>query len=57
MTDKTLKQIGHGIRWGLEISILWFGVFPETGFWTAFTLTMLTLGTEWFWINPKDWKK
>lgn len=57
MTNQKLKQIAHFIRWSLELGILWLLVLPETGFWTSFTLTMLTLGTEWFWIDPKDWKK
>jgi len=32
-------------------------VLPETGVWTTFTLMMLTVGTEFFYFVPKDWKK
>jgi len=57
MTDKKLKQIGHFIRWSAELGILWLLVLPETGFWTTFVLTLLTVGTEWFYFIPKDWTK
>jgi len=57
MTDQKLKRIAHCIRWILEFGILWFLVLPETGVWTTFTLMMLTVGTEFFWFVPADWKK
>jgi hypothetical protein len=57
MTDNTYKKIGHCIRWALELGILWIFVLPETGPWTTFVLTMLTVGTEWFYFTPKDWSK
>jgi len=57
MTDKKVKQIVHFIRWSLELGILWFLVLPETGFWTTFTLMMLTAGSEVFWFVPSDWKR
>ncbi len=57
MSEILLRQIAHIIRWCLEFIILWFLVLPETGFWTTFTLTMLTVGTEFFYFSPSDWKK
>lgn len=57
MKDVQYKRLGYFIRWVLELTVVWVFVLPETGPWTAFTLTMLTVGTEWFWFVPNDWKK
>lgn len=57
MHDKRLKQIGHIIRWLLELIIIWLFAFPETGVWTAFVLTMITVGIEWDHIDLEGWKK
>ena len=51
-TDKSVKRrIAHYIRWALELIVLWGFVFPETGPWTAFTLTMMTIGIEWDYLT------
>ena len=55
MKDKQLKRIGLLIRWGLELAIIWFGAFPETGVWTCVVLTLITIGIEWDYIVPNDW--
>lgn len=38
-------MIANVIRWGLTI-VLIYGVFTETGIWTAISLTLLFLGIE-----------
>jgi hypothetical protein len=55
MENNRYKQIGHMIRWALEIIIIWLFVYVETGGWTAFALTMLTLGVEFDHFNKDDW--
>jgi len=55
--NKQLKRSAHFIRWGLELILIWFFVFPETGFWTGFVLTMITVGIEWDHIDFKDWSE
>ncbi len=55
MVDKQLKRIGHFIRWGLELTVIWFFAFPETGIWTAIVLTLITVGIEWDHIDFKEW--
>jgi len=50
------KQVGHILRWVFELIILWAFVFPETGPWTAFTLTMITIGIEFDHFKPSDWR-
>lgn len=35
-----------GVRWLSEIGLIWFLVLPETGVWTAITLTLLTIAIE-----------
>ena len=57
MDDKRYKQIGHLIRWALELVIIWALVLPETGFWTCVALTMVTVGIEWDHIDFNDWRK
>lgn len=51
MDEKGYRKIGHYIRWMLELIVLWAFVFPETGPWTAFTLTMMTIGIEWDYLT------
>ena len=41
-----LTAVAHVIRWMLELGIVWGLVFPETGPWTAITLTMIAIGIE-----------
>jgi len=55
MGDKQLKRIAHFIRWGLELIVIWFFAFPETGVWTGVVLTLITIGIEWDHIDLKDW--
>lgn len=55
MKDKQLKRIAHFIRWGLELSVIWFLAFPETGIWTGVVLTLITIGIEWDHIDLTDW--
>lgn len=57
MDDKKLKQIGHIIRWSLELIIIWWFALPETGVWTSFVLTMMTIGIEWDHTDWEVWKK
>ena len=56
MDDKKLKQIGHIIRWSLELIVIWLFAFPETGVWTAITLTMMTIGIGGNFINLENRK-
>lgn len=55
MENKELKRIAHFIRWGLELIVIWFLAFPETGIWTGVVLTLITVGIEWDHIDLKDW--
>lgn len=55
MVDKQLKRIAYFIRWGLELTFIWFLAVPETGIWTGFVLTMITVGIEFDHIDFKDW--
>ncbi len=55
MSDKRYRQIAHMIRWALEVIVLWLFVYVETGPWTAFALTMLTLGVEFDHFDKGDW--
>ncbi len=57
MTDAQYKRLAHFIRWALELFVIWVFVLPETGGWTCFTLTMITVGIEWDHINLLDWRK
>ena len=57
MDDKKLKQIGHIIRWSLELLVIWLFALPETGAWTAFILTMMTIGIEGNFINLESRKQ
>jgi hypothetical protein len=57
MDDKKLKQIGHIIRWSLELIVIWLFALPETGVWTAFVFTMITIGIEWDHIDLEVWRK
>ena len=43
-------RIAHCIRWLLELIVIWAFVFPETGPWTGFALTMITIGLEFDYI-------
>ncbi len=56
MPDEIHKQVGHMIRWALELMLVWAFVFPETGGWTCFALTMITVGIEFDHFNAEDWK-
>jgi len=53
----THLQVAHLIRWALELVVIWSFVWPETGSWTAFTLTMITVGIEFDHFKPNDWRK
>jgi hypothetical protein len=55
--DITLKQIGHIIRWLLELIVIWLFVLPETGVWTAISLTMITVGIEGNFFNIESRKQ
>ena len=55
MTNKRYKQIAHMIRWALEVIVIWLFVYVETGFWTSFALTMITLGIEYDHLDRRDW--
>jgi len=55
--DKKLKQIGHIIRWSLELIVIWLFVLPETGVWTAISLTMITVGIEGNFFNIESRKE
>lgn len=57
MDDKKLKLIGHIIRWSLELLIIWLFVLPETGVWTAITLTLITVGIEGNFFNIESRRK
>lgn len=57
MDDKKLKQIGHIIRWSLELIVIWLFVLPETGVWTAISLTMITVGIEGNFFNIESRKQ
>lgn len=46
LDDKEYKLLGHFIRWGLELAVIWVYVLPETGMWTCIVLTMITVGME-----------
>ena len=47
----------HLTRWCLWIILIWFLVYPETGFWTALTLILITAGIEIQYLNPRHWTK
>jgi hypothetical protein len=47
----------HFARWGLSIYLVWVLVLPETGFWTALTLTLLFAGVEVKYLDPRHWTK
>lgn len=57
MENRRYKQIGHFIRWFLELLVIWMFVLPETGPWTCFALMMITIGIEWDHIVPSDWSR
>lgn len=57
MKDTQYRQLGHLIRWVLELSVIWVYVLPETGMWTCIALTMITVGIEWDHFNWKEWKR
>ncbi len=46
-------RVAHYIRWVLELFVLWLFVYPETGPWTTFVLTMITIGLEFDYITGK----
>ena len=50
------KQVGHLLRWAGELLIVWAFVLPETGPWTCFVLTMITIGIEFDHFNKDDWR-
>lgn len=56
MTDGIYKIAGYIIRWFLELLVIWAFVLPETGLWTCFALTMITVGIEFDHFNAEDWK-
>jgi len=45
----------HFTRWGLWTVMIWFLAYPETGFWTALTLTLIAAGIEILYFNPRHW--
>lgn len=47
----------HFTRWTLSIFLIWMLVLPETGFWTALTLTLITVGLEILCLDPRHWTK
>lgn len=47
----------HVVRWYLWGVLIWIFVYPETGFWTALTLTLITAGIEIQYLNPRHWTK
>lgn len=55
--DPKYVRIGHFLRWGLELLIIWTMVVGETGFWTAAVLTLITVGIEFDHLRPGDWAK
>ena len=57
MTEKQYRQFGHGMRWFLELVVVWDFVYDETGMWTCIALTMITVGIEWDHFNWKEWKR
>lgn len=57
LETKELKRIGHGIRWGIELSLIWLFVLPETGLWTALVLTLITVGIEFDHLDPRTWSR
>ncbi len=57
MSDVSYKRAGYVIRWALELLIIWAFVLPETGGWTCFTLTMITIGIEWDHRDFSIWRK
>ncbi len=52
-----VKRISYGVRWVLEIALIWALVLPETGVWTCVLLTLITAGIEIDHLNPSDWSK
>ena len=44
------------IRWAGELLIIWALVLPETGPWTCFALTMITVGIEFDHFDSTDWR-
>jgi hypothetical protein len=57
MNNEIYKMAGHIIRWFLELLVIWLFVFNETGAWTAFALTMITVGIEFDHFKISDWRK
>lgn len=45
----------HFTRWALSAYLIWGLVLPETGFWTAVTLTLTIAGLEILYLNPRHW--
>lgn len=50
-------RFAHALRWSLELAFIWTLVLPETGFWTCFVLTLITVGIEFDHLDPRDWAK
>ncbi len=48
-------RLAHIIRWVLEMLFVWGLVLPETGPWTCFVLTMITVGLEWEYFLRYGW--
>jgi len=51
------KMAGHIIRWFLELVVIWLFVLGETGPWTCFVLTMITVGIEFDHFKISDWRE
>jgi hypothetical protein len=47
----------HFTRWYLWGALIWIFAYPETGFWTALTLTLIVAGIEIKYLNPRHWTK
>lgn len=52
-----VRIAAHVVRWYLWGVLIWIFVYPETGFWTALTLTLITAGIEIQYLNPRHWTK
>ena len=51
----TLVFIQCIARYVIELTILWWPVFAETGFWTALVLTLITAEAEYHHGRRQGW--
>ena len=54
--DRVVIALSTVVRWLLELGMVWGLVYPETGPWTAITLTCIAVGIEANYFNNENTK-